>query len=155
MEAARENLKTNPDLESNKALQKAHRSEWTKELRRLQGLSQIRRGQQGRGAHEPDVVSPTHWWIETGRLGDGALAAKLAQGERDATPPWTTPVAIVRQTGSPVIRAMLRLDSLIEALGEDTGWAVPQWSWDIPVVIPYERWLEVVKRESEHDRREH
>jgi hypothetical protein len=137
----------------------AIRSETTKKLRHLQGLSQIKRGEQRRGAHEPDVVSPTSWWIEVSRRGDPGPLGKLAQAERElkaarkaGKEQWTRPVACYRKTGSPTITVALWLDDLMEALGAPILWTTPQWSWNLPVVIGYDWFLKLVEDEYAGER---
>lgn len=127
----------------------------TKEHKRLLKLSAIRRGEQGRGAHEPDVVTPTDWWLEIGRRGDDSPLGKLAQAQRDSAEavevgkPWRRPVAVVRKTGSPKIKVALELAHLLEAAG-DGMFDAEEWVWELPVVISYKAFLKLV--EDEHAR---
>lgn len=134
------------------------RSEATRELRALQKQSAIRRGEQGRGAHEPDVVSPTSWWLELARRKEpNAVQMKLAQGQRDLEAAaaagkartWQKAAALHRKTGSHQIVVALALADLVEAAG-DGLFAAEAWTWEIPVVISYDHFLKLV--EEEHDR---
>jgi hypothetical protein len=131
------------------------RSEATKDLRALQKLSAIRRGEQGRGAHEPDVVSPTSWWLEIARKKDpNAVHDKLAQGQRDLdaaaaagkSGTWSRVAALHRRTGTPQIVVALELADLVEAAGDGLFAAAP-WAWKLPVVIGYDQFLKLVKEE--------
>lgn len=134
------------------------RSAVTRELRRIQKLSLIRRGEQGRGAHEPDVVSSTVWWLEIARRKEpNAVQMKLAQGQTDLRAAkdagkartWTRVAAVHRRTGSPLIVVALELADLLEAAG-DGMFHAPPWVWELPVVISYKAFLKLV--EDEHAR---
>ena len=157
MDHAREMIKIPPEMKANKILAKARRSEWTRELRRLQSLSSSRRGEQGRGAHEPDVVSPLVWWIECSRRKDLGAVGKLAQAERELAAAgkagkdkqWSRPVAVYRKTGTSTITVAMLLIDLVEAVGDGLFLAAG-WSWSLPVVISYETFLKLV--EDEHAR---
>jgi hypothetical protein len=154
---AREMTKIPPEMKANKALAKARRSEWTTELKRLQKLSAFRRGEQGRGAHEPDVVTPLVWWIECSRRTDLGALGKLAQAQVELgearkagkAKQWSRPVAVYRKTGSPKITVALELADLVECSGDGMFDAMP-WVWELPVVIPYDAFLKLV--EDEHAR---
>lgn len=134
---------------------KATRSTATSEIKRLQKLSSVRRGEQGRGAHEPDIVTATDWWIEVSRRADVSPFGKLAQAERDVgaaivagQDSWTRPVAVWRRTGSPVVLVALRLVHLAGVAGDDAevlldGSPVS----DVPVMVEYEWFLKVIRLE--------
>lgn len=116
------------------------------ERSRLLRTSHVRRGQQARGAHEPDIVTPTPWWFEVARRQAECVLNKLSQAERDIVPPWLWPVAIWRKTGSPTITVAMRLSSLLGAVGEASDFALPEWAWDLPVVIEYHAFLRIVEQ---------
>ncbi len=156
MERARLKLKIPKGSPADHA--KVIRSEGTKELRAIQKQSLIRRGEQGRGAHEPDVVTRTAWWLELARRKEpDAVQMKLAQGQRDLgeakvvgkAQTWRRVAAIHRRTGSPVIVVALELADLVEAAGDGMFDALP-WVWELPVVISYKAFLKLL--EDEHAR---
>lgn len=117
---------------------------------RLMKMSAVRRGQQGRGAQEPDLVTPTAWWIELQWAGSGAHRpmAKYGQAMRDIADhgggrPWQRPVAICRLKGSPQINAWLCLGDMLSALGRDPGTLLAS----AVISIQYETFLEVLSHE--------
>lgn len=143
---ASDRLKGNPGTEQ--------RAEATRTIKSLQKRSCVRRGEQGRGAHEPDIVTPTPWWIEVSRRSAVSPLGKLAQAERDVFSAvevgelrWTRPVALWRKTGSHEIIAALSFAHLIEACTDQWIDALPEWTSDLPVMLEYKRFLDLVEHE--------
>jgi len=59
-------------------------------------LSCVRRGEQSRGEREPDIVTPTRWWIELGTGSTIRPATKFVQADLASDDERPCPVAICR-----------------------------------------------------------
>ena len=79
--------------------------------------SHVRRGEQGQGAHEPDLVTPDRYWMELQNASGSNHnpLAKLAQAERDAKCGFV-PVSICHKTGSRSTEVCLRAGALYNTL---------------------------------------
>ena len=104
----------------------------------LMQQSSVRRGDQRGGAREPDLVTPSHWWLElhcaAENRGRVNASDKLEQAIRDsANTHWIWPAVVFRRKGSPLVWVTLQLVTLADAM----RWGVeprPRWpitlSWD-------------------------
>lgn len=127
------------------------------ERRAAMQRSCVRRGQQSAGAHEPDIVTPTPFWIEVTRQQGDAAVKKLSQAVGDLEAAhlagkwdWRFPAAVCRKTGSPTINVCLRLGDLMEvvcATGAGEAHPVDQRFRGLPVVISYHGFLELLEKE--------
>jgi hypothetical protein len=94
-----------------------------KEHAELLKKSQVRRGEQGHGALEPDIVTPSPWWFECGTgTGDGANGRKkLEQALADMAkmPPidYSYAAAITRERGRQKIMVTTKLTHLVFVTG--------------------------------------
>jgi hypothetical protein len=149
----------NPDLVT--AMAAAKGSEKT----RLMVDSVVQRGDQDRKAEQPDIMTPSRWWIETQSAGAATYNPlhKLEQAERDVGQRltengddgrWDLPVAVCSLKGSPKIIACMRMSTLLEATGvraDEVSLALRPLMPKIPVTIPFETFQELL--EHEHARR--
>lgn len=83
--------------------------------------SSVRRGDQGRGAMEPDIVTPSNWWFELQWAGRDHYRPmeKLKQAIRDVDDTngqWFRPVAVCQLKGSPTITAYMRMREFFDLL---------------------------------------
>ena len=116
--------------------------------------SQVRRGEQGKGAREADLcVEGLTWWFE---LQDAVISrplAKLEQAERDSehkgeVGKWL-PVAITHRTHSPTIYATMRGRSFVYLA---TGrFPSPGPADAAPVTFPYVTLLELLQLEESRE----
>jgi hypothetical protein len=109
--------------------------------------SSVQRGQQARGAHEPDVITPSPWWMElqwASRQSHNPKK-KLAQAVRDVMDQedcrWTRPVAICQEKGShtPIVRLFL----------SDLAKAAAGMPWGgIEITLDFEAFWEILCHEN-------
>jgi len=104
--------------------------------------SLVRRGEQGHGALEPDVVTPTTWWIECGNGATVDPLKKLLQAKQDA-PRGRRAVAVVHRKGARRCTATLSLGDLATAVSEasDAGLRAEL----LTCTIGYEDWLALLR----------
>lgn len=125
-----------------------------KTLKAAMAGTTVRRGEQGRNAHEPDVIAPCSWWMELQDSATISPEAKLRQAERDlamhwrrADGPserrWTRPVAICHQRGARSAVACMRLADLVRCCGGEFPETKDQGY--LPVRIEYEDFLKILR----------
>jgi len=112
--------------------------------------SSVRRGEQGRNAHEPDIVAPCPWWFEL-HTGTQSLGKKLEQARDDAElhhrrggRRWTKAVAVHRAKGSQNITASMMLSDLLKTIGVTSRLDI-----EMPVTVDFYDFLELLRLEKE------
>lgn len=130
----------------------------TKQTRqRYQKLSVVRRGEQGKGAHEPDVCTPSKWWFECQWASDATYnpRGKLGQAVRDlefyATEevllPWTKPCSVCQKKNSQRIEVFLFLNDYIDAINPDLKEMVPTELLNVIINIDFEVFKRLLRYE--------
>lgn len=105
--------------ELNEQIEKAD----NKIIKKILGKSCVRRGEQGKNAHEPDIVAPCDWWLELEDGGSKGPDNKLNQALRDLkehsqshiSGRWRRAVAICHAKGSTKTTATMTLEHFIES----------------------------------------
>lgn len=127
-----------------------------KEYFRLLKQSSVRRGEQGRGAHEPDVVTPTTWWLELQWASSASFdpMKKFNQALRDikdhdGKKQWIRPVSICQRKHISKITVLLYLSDLITAVNDvSRETLIPSKIKNTIINIKYEDFLEILRIEK-------
>lgn len=114
--------------------------------------SRVRRGEQGRNAHEPDVVAPSCWWLEL-HSGKDTIAKKFAQARTDLQKHhdrggkfWRKAAVIHRARGARTVTATMTMVDLADSV--NTGAGAPIEYADDMVTMNYETFLKVLRCED-------
>lgn len=125
--------------------------------------SSVRRGDQRRGAREPDIVTPSTWWLElqckspnSGGKRDGT--DKLNQAQRDIMGrpdcPWYRPAVVERRKGSPRVWVTMPAHTLAATLGYDIrADTLIGLARDMPTTISWEAFETILASEKDREQR--